>query len=395
MTKTKKNQSGFTLIEVLLSMAMLMVIVVPLLSYFSNNAKYNHRAKIHQRSITVGEKIMEEVKSFSTIKELTDYYAGAVADTGIASTDKYYDSSIGVIRDGSGYVFANQSKYTYWKKGVKSDKGEFNVKITVNPGTDGEGHSNPDGNSEYININNQGTVAITSLTLSNTAVAKDDDFIKNCAINHFKNLNMASGGSGDDAAVQASLKKTYYIDINGSRIDKPGTLDEKRYVVIKITVKYTSTLSGCTGDDKAYTATIFNGLETDEEKMTGIYLFYNYEYNASVDVNFNSYTSHAENVKLPNAKIYAICQNADANPDTSSQELPVTISGTSTYTYKNVFSNIKSDVGGIEQPAQPMDEMVGTTFVQRISDITVEVYPIENGVQAASPRVTLTSTRGE
>lgn len=392
MTRSKKNQSGFTLIEVLLSMAMLMVIVVPLLSYFSNNAKYNHRAKIHQRSITVGEKIMEEVKSFSTIRELTDYYAGAVTDTGIASTDKYYELGGSSIRGGSGYVFKNQPKYIYWKKGVESDAGKFDVKITVNPGTDDEGHEDSGANTNYKNVNKTGTVAITSLTQSNTAVAKDDSFIENSAIEHFKNLNSGSGGSADDAAVKASLTKTYYIDINGSKIDKAGTENEKRYVVVKITVKYTSTLSGCTGDDKAYIATMFNGLETDEEKLTGIYLFYNYEDNASIKVNFNPYTTYAANVTLPNAMIYAVCQNSASL--TSGQTLPISISSGS-FSQSNVFSNIQYSVNGANLSAKKMEDMVGTTFVQRIADIKVDVYPIENGVTASTPKVTLTSTRGE
>ena len=391
MAKNKRSQSGFTLIEVLLSMAMLMVIVVPLLSYFSNNAKYNYRAKIHQRSITVGEKVMEEAKSFSTIKDLTDYYAGAVADTGIISTDKYYELNGTPMRNGS-YVFAKKSKYTYWKKGIKSDKGTFNAKITVNPGTDGEGHYAPDGNANYQAINDKGTVAITSLTQSNTAVAKDDSFIENVAIEHFKNLNNGSGGSADEAAVKNSLTKTYHIDINGSRIDRVGTVDERRYVMVKITVVYTSNLPGCTGTGKAYTATMFNGLDTDEEMLTGIYLFYDYEYNASIEVKFNPYTAYAANVNIPNAMIYAVCQNVD--PSNISQKIPISISG-STFSYNNVFSNITCNVGGTEIAAKQMDDMVGYTSVQRISDIKVEVYPVENGVEATVPKVTLTSTRGE
>ena len=393
MENNKKKQSGFTLVEVLLSMAMLMVIVVPLLSYFSNNAKFNHRAKIQQRATTVGEQIMEEVKSFATIKDLTDYYAGAVPDTGIASKEKYYDpdgSGSGVIRDGSGYVFKDKVNYTYWKKGVKSDKGEFNVKITVNPGTDGEGgHKDDTADLRHREVNDKKIPAITSLTLANTAVAKDQDFIENRAIDHFRNL---SGGKTDDATIKSSLTKRYTIDITGSRIEKSGTLDEKRYVTVKISVKYTSSLCG---DDKTYEAMLYNGLETEEEKLTGIYLFYNlYEGATYIDVKFSAYTSPAVNVKLPNTMVYAICQNADADQDTSSQKVEGTISGSGTFTYKNIFSNIKSDIGGFSL-AKNMDDMVGTEFVQRISDIKVEVYPIENGKQAASPKAILNSTRGE
>lgn len=378
MAKNKRNQSGFTLIEVLLSMAMLMVIVVPLLSYFSNNAKYNHRAKTNQRAITVGEEVMEEVKSFSTIQELTNYYAGAVTDTGIRSTDKYYELGGTAIRNGSGYTFASQTEYVYWKKGIESDKGKFDVKITVDPTT----------NTNYQTVNDKGTVAITSLTQSNTAVAKDDSSNDSRAIEHFKNLNNASGGSADEAAVKASLTKTYYIDISGSRIDNVGDVDnEKRYAVVKISVSYTSTLSGCTGN--IYSATMYNGLDTNEKELTGIYLFYNHEYNPSIEVNLNAYGAPypVANVDIPNAKIYAICQNVDTS---ITQQIPISISGS---TFNSVFSNIQCSVNGADKAAEDMEKMVSMISIQRIADIKVEVY--DEGVTTGDPKVTLTSTRGE
>lgn len=396
MTKNKRNQSGFTLVEVLLSMAMLMVIVVPLLSYFSNNARFNHQARIQQRATTVGEQIMEEVKSFATIKDLTDYYAGAAADTGIKSTDKYYDpdgSGSGVIRNNPSYMFQNKINYTYWKKGIKSDKGEFNVMIKVNPGTDGPGgHKDDNADIKHRNVNDKEIPAITSLTLANTAVAKDQDFIENRAIEHFRNLSGAGGSKLDDATVKASLKKTYYIDITGSRIENAGTPDEKRYVTVKISIQYTSNLSGCSGDDKAYTAMLYNGLETEENKLTGIYLFYNYYQGATeVKVDVHPYTSLAVNVQLPNTKIYAICQNVDP---TQVQELVCDKGGT-VFTETTFLSNIDYTLNGAPKNAVSMENMVGTEFVQRISDIKVEVYQVVDGKQEATPKVTLNSTRGE
>lgn len=383
MKITKKKQSGFTLIEVLLSMAMLMVVVLPLLAYFSNSSKYNHEAKIQQRAISVGEEIMEEVKTFSTIKDLTDYYAGAVTDTGVVSDDKYYSLGGSEIRNGSGYVFAEKDSYEYWKKGVESDEGKYDVKITVNPKA----------NSNYETINKNGTVSITSLTQKNTAVAKDDDTIKKNAIDFFCNIVAGKGGSTSDKDVEASLTKTYKIDVSGTRIVDYGKETEKRYVMVKILIDYTSSLPDCVG--QSYQATMYNGLEVNEDELTGIYLFYKYENNASIELNMGTYSSYATFVNPKNMTFYGICQNVAAEGSGEKQLIPITVNAGTTATIP-VFSNISyTQNGGGEQPAKPLDDIVGNISIQRIAEIKVEVFQIKNGVTAKTSRVSLTSTRGE
>ncbi len=384
MTKNKRNQSGFTLIEVLLSMAMLMVVVVPLLSYFSNNAKYNQQSKKYQRAITVGEEVMEEVKSFATIQSLTDYYVGVgTSYSGIPSDDKAYLDAAGNPVAATSYTFADQNKYVYRKEGITSDNGTYNAVITVDTYT----------NKNYRNSNAAGTVAITSLTPSNTAVAKDEDFILNNAVQHFKNC----GGTGTtEVDVKNNLNKKYLIEINGSRKD---IATAKKYVTIKIIVNYTCGLSGCAG--QIYTATLYNGMEIEEDMLTGIYMFYNYEYLASTDdaiqVKFSNY-SDGTAVDAPKLKLYAICQDLTDEE----KELPgnsvnfSTVSASGGFSIDKICSNVKGILNGSNPiVAKTMENMVGTIPVQRIADITVQIYPVENGIPASEAKVTLHSTRGE
>ncbi|MCR5587170.1 MAG: type II secretion system GspH family protein [Lachnospiraceae bacterium] len=69
--KLWKNNRGFTLIEVLVSVTILAFISVPLLSYFSTSTAYNHKAKIQEGATQVGQDALEELKAYDC--DLTDY----------------------------------------------------------------------------------------------------------------------------------------------------------------------------------------------------------------------------------------------------------------------------------------------------------------------------------
>ncbi|HEX3020846.1 MAG TPA: prepilin-type N-terminal cleavage/methylation domain-containing protein [Lachnospiraceae bacterium] len=56
---------GFTLVEVIVSMAILAIVAVPLLSYFISSAQYNERAKGRQEALVLAESILEQCKDES------------------------------------------------------------------------------------------------------------------------------------------------------------------------------------------------------------------------------------------------------------------------------------------------------------------------------------------
>ncbi len=62
--KERKNQ-GFTLVEVLIAVAILAVAVTPILSSFVTTAKVNSNARRKFTATTVAESLMESVKAFS------------------------------------------------------------------------------------------------------------------------------------------------------------------------------------------------------------------------------------------------------------------------------------------------------------------------------------------
>lgn len=65
------RNSGFSLVEVLVAMAILAIVSIPILSYFASAAKVNSNARRQENANAIAQKVIEECKSLS-ITQLTD-----------------------------------------------------------------------------------------------------------------------------------------------------------------------------------------------------------------------------------------------------------------------------------------------------------------------------------
>ncbi|MEG1741308.1 MAG: type II secretion system protein [Acetivibrio sp.] len=71
--KTVKNK-GFTLLEVILSMAILAMISIPLLNYFVDAAKYNILARKKQEATLLAQNVMEDLKNEESLNTIVEKY---------------------------------------------------------------------------------------------------------------------------------------------------------------------------------------------------------------------------------------------------------------------------------------------------------------------------------
>ncbi len=85
MREIKKNNNGFTLLEVLVAMVILTIVCVPLLRSFATSAQTNAKAKLQMKSTTAAENVMEKVKNMSAdeLKDITTTYSGSYSDKSI------------------------------------------------------------------------------------------------------------------------------------------------------------------------------------------------------------------------------------------------------------------------------------------------------------------------
>lgn len=410
MVDSKKNNRGFTLIEVMASMIILALLVLPLLSYFHNNMKINSKQKEVQSASVACQTIIEDVKTYKTIEELVNATNGADAkDERLVQIKSL--SSPSDLKDetyASQIVGGMPEKYFFKAKNMKINNQTYEALIAVD--------TKPAGNlDKYENVNKNGLPLITSLDTNSIVAAESLESA--AAVTTFYNQNQKAGGHATEKEIRRNLRKAIQIDIK----EKSDT-----YYTISIYNRYTlaTSLVGCTTpieSDMLYDEAVV------KENFKNIYLFYNIDRMYKTDTAPDTTTIYVnidENLKtdmeqIKQIKLLAICQgiqgldndiddniaefNKDADSvliyyhymthtDDSSQG---TRNGTVDSVNANYYSNIKYGFQGTT-PISPdaLTDIVGTESIQRIAQIKVSVFP-KGTYKETSKLAEFTSTRGE
>lgn len=410
MVDSKKNNRGFTLIEVMASMVILALLVLPLLSYFSNNIKINSKQKEVQSASVACQTIIENVKSYKTIENLVNATNGADAKDdklvqikNLANpgqlTDAAYASQI---------VGGLPEKYYFKAKNISINEKKYEALITVD--------TKPVGNGvKYEDVNKTGVPVISSLDTNSIVAAENLESV--AAVTTFYNLNQKAGGHASETDIKQNLRKAVQIDIK-EKNDK--------YYTISIYNRYTlaTALAGCNNpvdSDMLYDEAVI------KEDFQRIYLFYYIDRLNKTDTSPASTSIHVnidENLKtkmdqVKQIKVMALCQgimglnndiddnvaafNKDADSvsiyyhymthtDDSTQG---SINGAVDSANANYYSNIRFGFQGTS-PVSPdvLTDITGTEEIQRIAEVKVSVFP-EGSYSESSKLAEFTSTRGE
>ena len=159
MNNIKKNNRGFSLVEVIVSMIILAIILIPLLNQFILSAKVNQKTRNRQYATTLGKNIMEGLKEYSFEEIAYQFHAVNGRDFRIVPTENLVNPESGIgfsqadrefnmlslsnpsqldyltISDDNTdgiYEVRNllEKKYYYLIKGVKEGSSVFDVRIS-------------------------------------------------------------------------------------------------------------------------------------------------------------------------------------------------------------------------------------------------------------------------
>ena len=215
--KEKLNNSGFSLVEVLIAIAILAIISLPVLSTFSNSARINSKARRIENANTVIGNIVEEAKDME-LQDLLDhkgkYYYGKT------KTDNIY-----VVSDDRGAEGEDKTYFT----GVDGEK--YYVKATFDASTytnpaDASGSTDNSNN----NINSSGLSMYADVTGGNNYVFRDDTGDEE-ALAYFRTFNTL--------ASRADISKKTVVNINITDESDASTPNEVRLKqTMDITVTY-------------------------------------------------------------------------------------------------------------------------------------------------------------
>lgn len=207
--KEKLNDSGFSLVEVLIAIVILAIISLPVLSTFSNAARINAKARRTENANTAINNIVEEAR-ITSIDNLAD------------GEGKYNYQTLGT--SSNTYLVADKGKQYFTS--VDGEKYFIRTRFNGNPYNSSADASA--GNLKTNNdINSAGISVYADITASNSYVYRDDSADAE-AIKYFSGLNKT-------AVSRTDISKT--IDVTISIKEKSSNYFTQD-ISINVTYKY-------------------------------------------------------------------------------------------------------------------------------------------------------------
>ena len=317
MRKFKDDNRGITLVELIVSIAILALIVLPFLNAFVTATKTNVKARNKMNATHLATNIMEGIENNSmktmayqfnypsegfdladgfdmadgsNAKELY-YKNGKYTDVKrfedvmnahpeAENLDKWMTSSIhkknntAFLGDTSSWKFVEnkEHKYYFWMTDVKSGTKKYNAMVTV----DGKGEAN----SKVEQYNAIDKVADMSAMDSNYDCMSSDVATIEELVNTLKNRGYSDIESNKD-----SISRTITLDITGGSSTK---------VTVSYSYKFTSgghmhVFPEDAAMKQMYTSVIFdNTSNTANRTLKNIYLFYKPWYTSTANSDWNS-----------------------------------------------------------------------------------------------------------
>lgn len=197
------NNKGFSLVEVLVAMAVLAIIAIPVLNAFSNSARVNARARREENANTAASDVVEKFKAMNEDKlnELKNLTIGSTSSEGyklldIDSDGKYTFDISNNIKNGTDYY-----------KGI--DDEEFYVTAVIDPGAYKDGSKD---NNDKNNINSYTMPQYSSLSPTKNFVLRDE--LYKCDSAAESNFSYLAGASYS----KSKIVKSTTINVNVEQI---------------------------------------------------------------------------------------------------------------------------------------------------------------------------------
>lgn len=190
MKRKGKNNSGFTLVELLVAIAILAIVVAPLLHSFVTGARLNAKSKKIMDATTVAQNVMEDIKATS-LEELFEKTFEEKGEDGSVTEKK-------LVRDG------HDGTYTITYENIMADKQLYRAEVLLDT------NSYTSATGEALGYNDMELADIYMM---------DSDFDAFYEVTLLDDTRQAERFTEDGSAL-ADMKRTITVDIskNGDTI---------------------------------------------------------------------------------------------------------------------------------------------------------------------------------
>lgn len=366
----KRKADGFSLVEVIIAVAILAVAVMFLLSYFSGANRYANWGKKTQKADMAAQSVVEELASCTTMEQVENMVTASGGSWNtvsgsswevIATPDPSGDNAYYLTRD----VSADDTNY---KAKVKLDFAPYEA--TPPPAITGQA----------AKFNLYEVPQLEDVYSKNSVVLEETDQTAS-AIGELVYQVYQDDRSISKSTIENALKRTMHIHI----LPYPDASGGNSLYLIKGYYEYRFENAG-----KTYKSEMpIKDVKIERDNLQKIYLFYRpvnaLLENDILDISVDS--SMPAGFNLTDYAFYPILQKDSVNPP-SNYQLTVDTSGgtvTSAELLKKVFTNAKLSVG-------TSAGLVTRKAEDRIAKVTVEIYYEDETVFNEENRIVMVQT---
>ena len=372
--KKELNNAGFSLLEVVLAMAILAIISIPLLSYFTDSMKYNTKMADKQHATNLAQEIAEDLKAQDKL----------IQDTATAGSTPFYGVPYLTTK---GYVASNNTLdakgvgsvvYTGYGTAISED---YDVKISID--------TNKVANTKLL-------PQIYGIDDTSDVLLVDDSQFDQ-ALTYFRTINTNYAVSHpaaklSDDAIKRAMKRKITVSISKGA-------GSNGYDVVARASYRCAKLEGSSSGEKTFDLTedLVNTHLGGKKAVHAIYFLYTYNAGSTED------TLAIENKGTGVAcepEVHIICQN------------PTDIQAASSYRfyletyykplqksqiYTNLSDSLKAGIlYGNGTPVSAKEDLVSTGAQVRTVDMQIEIYKKgQVKTTGAEPYITVKASKGE
>ncbi len=328
--KRQLNNKGFSLVEVLVAVAILAIVSLPIMKAFSTSAMVNRNARRQENANTAASAITEQFKSMTVERlvekygDTTQYGQGAkVKNEGEEGEGRYEAKAYTYDKATGKYVFYVTNRDKSYYEGVNEEK--FYVEVELDPSLyenkyNIDGTLNTDNDNIANNINSYNMPEFSNINAKENYVVRDilykwDNDAKGSFISQIDALNKANGTEDvfNPDKVIKSIELINSISIDESAASEQGEEGFIQAVYLNIKYEYTG-LTPVEKTDINLGKNRFTIKRTKNEAGEDIYLVGNTEtvydgktYGAMKDIYIFYMPYGAETNTLANDKITIKC----------------------------------------------------------------------------------------